>query len=117
MQKYDLDKGNWYVTEKVYGANFSIIYNGKEFRSGKRNSWVGSGDEFYNSASVVDDNKEFVEKIFKQICDKYRNVKFITIFGELCGGHYPHEDVEVNKEAKLVQRGVYYSPDNLFYAF
>ncbi len=44
-------------------------------------------------------------------------IESLTIFGEYFGGIYPHKDVKKNKLAKTIQKGVYYCPDNEFYAF
>ncbi len=35
----------------------------------------------------------------------------VLLYGELCGGGYPHPDVEPNPLVDLVQTGVYYSPN------
>ena len=41
----------------------------------------------------------------------------MTVFGEVCGGIYPHTDVPFDKTAYKVQKGVYYSPSNQWLAF
>lgn len=115
--RHGLYKGTWYVSEKVHGSNFSIIYNGEEYRCGKRSGWVGSKENFYNFEQVLEDNKECVHNIYEQCLELYPSLKFVTVFGELFGGLYPHKDVPENSNAKIVQKGVYYSPDNMFYAF
>ena len=111
LRRHKQDGGVWHVQEKVHGSNFSIIYNGSEFRSGRRNGWIGEGQSFYNSEVVLEENKEYVKKIFTLVQNKFLNVKFISVFGELCGGYYPHPDVEEDKTSTKVQRGVYYSPN------
>ena len=41
----------------------------------------------------------------------------MTIFGEVLGGSYPHPDVKPAKNALKVQKGIFYSPRNEYYAF
>jgi hypothetical protein len=44
-------------------------------------------------------------------------IERVLLFGELCGGRYPHPDVEPDARVEAVQTGVYYSPTIEFYAF
>jgi len=44
-------------------------------------------------------------------------VEQVAIFGEIIGGFYPHEEVKRNSKALKVQKGIFYSPNNEFYAF
>ena len=41
----------------------------------------------------------------------------LTIFNEIFGGSYPHQEVPVEKNALKVQKSVFYTPKNEFYAF
>jgi hypothetical protein len=41
----------------------------------------------------------------------------VLLFGELCGGRYPHPEVPPDARVEAVQTGVYYSPTIEFYAF
>ena len=41
----------------------------------------------------------------------------VLLFGELCGGRYPHPDVPPDPRVEAVQTGVWYSPTVEFYAF
>jgi Rnl2 family RNA ligase len=46
-----------------------------------------------------------------------RNLNHLHIYGELIGGGYPHADVHKQEDAQLVQKAIYYSSCNEFYAF
>lgn len=65
---------------------------------------------------VLEKHKNKVIQLFQHLAKDY-DLNTLTVFGELIGGGYPHKEVPVNKDAKLVQRGIYYSPGNEFFAF
>lgn len=111
---YDLE---YVVQEKVHGANLSFITNGKDIISAKRTELITDDENFYNSKYVQQKYESKVIQLYKLISEKYSDVKQVTIFGELFGGIYPHPNVEKINTAVFVQKGVYYSPDNDFYAF
>jgi Rnl2 family RNA ligase len=104
------------VQEKVHGANFSLIYNGRETLTAKRTGLIGENENFFNQKEVKERYATSLSLLFEHLVQK-ENIKTLTIFGELFGGGYPHPRVDVIKRAKLVQRGIYYSPQNEFYAF
>ncbi len=107
---------DYVVQEKTHGANLSIITNGKELTSAKRTELIADDENFYNSKSVLEKYKNKVIELFQHLSNDFE-LNTLTIFGELIGGDYPHKDVLINKEAKLVQRGIYYNPENVFFAF
>lgn len=112
--------GEWVVTEKVHGANFSFITDGKEVRVGKRTATIGPGDSFYSYERVLDRYKDKILDLFTSInkwCEAPDNIQYLNIFGELMGGGYPHEDVEQINNVSLVQNGIHYCPDQDFYMF
>jgi Rnl2 family RNA ligase len=111
---YDLE---YVVQEKVHGANLSFITNGKDIISAKRTELITDDENFYNSKYVKQKYESKVIQLYKLISEKYSDVKQVTIFGELFGGIYPHPNVEKVNTAVFVQKGIYYSPDNDFYAF
>jgi Rnl2 family RNA ligase len=45
------------------------------------------------------------------------NIQKIIIYGELCGGEYPHPEVEKLPQYQAIQTGVYYSNDIHFFVF
>jgi Rnl2 family RNA ligase len=119
--------GEWVVTEKIHGSNFSLWFDGKELKAAKRKGFLNEPHQFYNADVVMDANRLGIQKIWNIITlmrnqievqgEDVPELKSITIYGELFGGSYPHPDVPRNPHAKRVQEGVYYSPDNLLYAF
>lgn len=44
-------------------------------------------------------------------------MSLITVYGELFGGHYPHDSVSPVSGLKPVQTGIYYSPSLEFFVF
>ncbi|MGI6290865.1 MAG: RNA ligase, Rnl2 family [Bacteroidales bacterium] len=110
-------KLEYVVQEKVHGANLSFITNGKDIISAKRTELITDDENFYNSKYVQQNYESKVFQMYKLISEKYTDVKQITIFGELFGGIYPHPNVKKISTAIAVQKGIYYSPDNEFYAF
>ncbi|MGO3706888.1 MAG: RNA ligase family protein [Mesonia hippocampi] len=107
---------DYVVQEKTHGANLSFITNGKEVKSAKRTELIADDENFYNSKAVLEKHKDRVIELFWYLSKEFK-LNTLTIFGELIGGGYPHKDVPISKEAKLVQRGIYYSPENEFFAF
>lgn len=86
LQHYDdLIRETFVVTEKVDGANFSIIVkkNGEVFFA-KRSGIIGTGDNFYSYQEAMEDqNVQDLIKFAQEFCiDKQVNLQFI---GELFG--------------------------------
>ena len=106
----------WVVTCKIHGSNFSFWYDGTTHRNGKRTSLIAEGDNFYNCQQVIEDNQDKITQMYN-VLNLTKDTDTLTVFGELFGGTYPHPDVKRNTAATAVQKGIYYSPDNLFYAF
>lgn len=119
--------GEWVVTEKVHGSNFSMWYDGTELKGAKRSGFLVEPHSFFNADKVMAENKAGIERIFnililnhnQKVMQGIESVKpeVLTIYGEIFGGSYPHPDVSRVVGATRVQKGVYYHPDNLFYAF
>ncbi len=106
----------WCVTEKVHGSNFSMWYDGVEFRSAKRSCLIGDTENFCGSLKVVSENKDKVIAIYNDL-NLVPGTDVMAVYGEIFGGTYPHPNVEKAKNATQVQKGIFYSPENLFYAF
>ena len=118
-------KLEWIATEKIDGSNFSVYSNGLEIKFAKRTGFLHEEDWFYNYQSISLELSQKAHKIYNLIKSKDNNIKFIVIYGELCGGFYP-EDINnwkgpipsrINEkgvviiplEQRAVQEGVYYS--------
>ena len=109
-----LDKGEFVVQEKAHGANLSFWYDGKDLKSAKRSGFIK--DNFYDYMPVESKNRERVKKLYailkKEACD----FSELAVYGELVGGTYPHKDVEKDTSATRIQKGIFYTPHNEFYA-
>ncbi len=105
------------VQEKVHGANICFITDGKQITSAKRTELIFDDENFYNSKNVQLRYESKILQLFKLISEKYSDVSQVTVFGELFGGVYPHKEVNKIDSAVIVQKGIYYSPENDFYAF
>lgn len=113
----NLQHGEFVVQEKVHGANLTFITDGKEIQCAKRTDLLKSGEKFFNYERVRDRYREKIFETFKLVQKIEPEMDILYIFGELFGGNYPHPDVAKVPEAMKLQQGVYYSPDNDFYAF
>ena len=118
-------KLEWIATEKIDGSNFSVYSDGKEIKFAKRTGFLKDEEWFYNYQSISLELSQKANKVYNSLKSKNNNLKFIVIYGELCGGFYP-EDVNnwkgpipsrINEkgiviiplEKRAVQEGVYYS--------
>ncbi len=110
-------KVDWCVTEKVHGANFCfLIENNKSVYTAKRKEILNYDEDFFGFQLVLEKYREVIQALGKELLDKYY-VDRITIYGELFGGAYPHEDVPQDDRVQAIQTGVYYSPTINFYGF
>jgi Rnl2 family RNA ligase len=110
-----INNNDFVVQEKVHGANFSLITDGKDLKSAKRTSLLEDNDNFYNHTLIKELYYEKLLELFETVKTEYPETESITVFGELFGGSYP--DVEQARGAFKVQKGVFYAPYNEFYAF
>ena len=118
-------KLEWIATEKIDGSNFSVYSNGKEIKFAKRTGFLEDEDWFYNYQSISLELSQKAHNIYNSLKIKNNDIKFIVLYGELCGGFYP-EDINnwkgpipsrINEkgvviiplEQRAVQEGVYYS--------
>lgn len=106
------------VQEKVHGANLSYITtDGQHFVGAKRRGLIGEEEQFYNYKTILQNLQGKFSAIWEELKLQHPEMEQLTIFGEVIGGSYPHKEVEKTKGAMKVQKGVFYSPDNLFLAF
>lgn len=118
IQGHGFWEDEYLVQEKVHGANLSFwSRNGTDFYIAKRNGPIEEGANFYNAELILNENRFKLQEIWEHLKTDFPNLSQLNIFGEVFGGNYPHPDVPKNKVALKVQKGVFYSPDNLFYAF
>lgn len=69
---------DFFVTEKIHGANFAFYWDGSEVRVASRNQFVDGG--FYGCKEVV----ERVKPKFVKMCKTLMSTDLI-MYGELCG--------------------------------
>ena len=109
-----LTKGEFVVQEKAHGANFSFWYDGNELKSGKRTGFIT--DDFYDYKPVEEKCQDKVKQLYSLLKQMDYDVDVLIIYGELIGGTYPHQDVKKDTSATRIQKGIFYSPHNEFYA-
>ena len=105
------------VQEKVHGANTSFLCDGEEVRFAKRTAILEENEQFYDYPELLERYKERVPKLFANIKAKYPDVMHVSVFGEMFGGRYPHNEVKAKHKVGLIQKGVFYTPEHEFYAF
>jgi Rnl2 family RNA ligase len=108
--------------EKIHGTNFSFITDGMDISSCRRSAILKPDESFYSSQKILSTHKDKILSLFvetkKYIKNKYnQDIIQIQLYGELYGGIYPNAGIEIIKDAKIVQKGVYYSNSNEFSAF
>ncbi|MDJ1497981.1 RNA ligase family protein [Cytophagaceae bacterium DM2B3-1] len=114
-----IQKAEWVVTEKLHGANFCVVLTAQEIQYAKRKEILLPEDDFFGYQDLV----EKLEGKFLEIQDLLQKKGLLKaeetalLYGELCGGGYPHPDIEPNPLVDLVQSGIYYSPNIEFCIF
>jgi Rnl2 family RNA ligase len=111
-----LEKVSWVVTEKVHGANFSFVHENGSFKFAKRKAYLSWNDDFFGFQWVVNQLETKIIRLFEDLSTQISGSKFV-VYGELFGGKYPHEAVEVVPNVHAIQTGVYYAPNIHFCAF
>ncbi|GAA6764879.1 hypothetical protein AAFH68_08130 [Flavobacterium sp. CGRL1] len=112
----DMNKLKWVVTEKVHGANFSFVYQNKNLQFAKRKDLLKWNDDFFGFQSVISKIETQIISLFEQLSFDFKADKYI-VYGELFGGHYPHQNVVPQPNVQAIQTGVYYTPEISFCAF
>ena len=107
----------WMASEKIHGANSGLVCDGEEVRMSKKTALIGKTENFFGATKLLEKYKSDALGIFEALKLEYKNIKTITIFGELFGGSYPHKDIKSSNHAKKVQKGIFYTPYNEFLVF
>ena len=118
VKKEGLGGGEWIVGEKIHGANFSFWCTETEYRCARRTDFIPDDEvKSFNKADVIlDKHRDRLNMLLNHLKVKY-NFEVMTVYGELAGGSYPHDEVPKNPQAVRVQKGVHYAPFNFFYGF
>ena len=107
----------WVVQEKVHGTNTSFLCDGNDVKFAKRTSILGDDEKFYDYQEILEEYRDKVMSLYHRVCQFHEGVESISVFGELCGGVYPHPDVQRIGRLTLIQKGVFYTPGHEFYGF
>lgn len=111
------------VTEKIHGSNSQIRFDActGEFSYGSRNHYLEEEEKFYNVQGCFDRLREdvllFAKGLSSDLQALGQKLSAVTLYGEVFGGSYPHEDVVKDRNAIKVQKGVFYCPRNEWAAF
>ncbi|KRD05382.1 2'-5' RNA ligase [Flavobacterium sp. Root901] len=112
----NMNRLKWVVTEKIHGANFSFIYQNRNLNFAKRKEILKWNDDFFGFQAVINKTETQIISLFEQLSIDFKADKYI-IYGELFGGHYPHQVIVPEPNLQAIQTGVYYSPSINFCAF
>lgn len=111
IQEQGLSDGEWVVTEKIHGANFSVHYDGETVRFAKRSGFIGDDENFMGCQTI----KDYLNNLIKAVYQHFDDDSTLSIYGEICGGYY--NDRSNNPYCVRVQKEVKYHPDNRFLVF
>lgn len=78
-------KQDWYVTEKIHGANFSYWSDGEEVKVASRSQFVDAN--FMGANKAIERYMESAKKVANDIIKHYNVIEYVVIFGELFGGN------------------------------
>jgi Rnl2 family RNA ligase len=108
---------DWVVTEKVHGANYALVTDGRLVRAAKRKALLAPGEAFFGHEAVLASSQGPVLALFARLRAELPGLERLAVHGELYGGAYPHPQVPAVPGVQAVQTGVYYAPDIRFCAF
>jgi len=114
ISEYGFDEGEFVVQEKAHGANLSFWYDGAEMKCGKRSSFIK--DNFYDFEKVAEKYKKYMTQLYDTLKTDGHSFDILTLYGELIGGTYPHDDIKKDTSSTRIQKGIFYTPHNEFYA-
>jgi Rnl2 family RNA ligase len=110
--------GVWVATEKVHGAQVVVGTDGTAVRVGKRKSWLQPHDSFFGWQLLRTQLEVAALAVFSSIMTtSHARPSMVRLYGELFGGHYPHESVSAVSGAAPVQTGIWYAPEVGFMLF
>lgn len=110
-------KLKWVVTEKIHGANFCILTNGQQVKFAKRKALLKPSEDFFAYQTIQQELRDKAIAIFDLVKQQVPTIEYISLYGELFGGAYPHGNITPNPNFQPIQTGVYYSTNIEFSAF
>lgn len=120
LMERGFNEHEWCVMEKIHGANTQLIYDGEldEFQYGKRTSFLTKNDNFFHLQDEIEPIKEKLKALYNYLKEEqYPYLKAVTIYGEIFGGSYPVQGIEIDHSSSRVQKEVLYHPSNKWKAF
>jgi Rnl2 family RNA ligase len=106
----------WFATEKVHGSNFSVMCNNTTGQSVisycRRGDVLKENEPFFSWKNAMNKLKDNFDGLFKCLTEEKKS-SIVQVYGELHGGIYP----DMKSVGKMVQKGIYYSPDNEYIVF
>lgn len=112
-----LEKTRWVVTEKIHGAHFCVVTDGSALTAASRKHLLAPGESFFEYQRVLKRLQAQIYQLFALARSLYPQLTWLSIYGELFGGGYPHPEVVPVAGLQPIQTGVYYAPDIEFCAF
>lgn len=112
-----LEKTPWVVTEKIHGANFCFVLDGRTLLCANRKHVLGQDEDFFQYQVIVEQLQEMLWQVYQLTKASFPQMSRASIYGELFGGSYPHPDVPPDLSVQPVQTGVWYAPSLTFSAF
>lgn len=87
VEELGYDKGQYVVTEKVHGANFSFhIFKAEDgvvnIKCAKRSGWIEEDEKFFNYKTVLEKYKDSLLSVYDSL-----DVNTLSIYGEIYGGN------------------------------
>jgi len=116
-----LARVEWVATEKIHGANLSLLTDGVRVRAAKRKAILDPGDDFFAHRAILERLAPALRALFARVAAGEGGVGdrigTLLVHGEIFGGGYPHPDVAPVGGVRPVQSGVWYTPGVEFLAF
>ncbi|UQA59107.1 RNA ligase family protein [Polyangium aurulentum] len=110
-------RAEWIVTEKIHGANFCFVTDGREVRCAKRKAFLADDEDFFGHRALQARYASGVLEVLARAKERAKGAAYVFVYGELFGGGYPHPDVPPVPGVEPVQTGCWYSPGIEFCAF
>ncbi|CAE7575065.1 REL1 [Symbiodinium sp. CCMP2456] len=102
--------GDWCVTEKIHGANFSVhVERSGALRCAKRTAFLKEHEDFFGHYRMLSRYRAKFLGLAREVFEN-TETSSVALFGELCGGKYPHKEVPEEPHTRPVQTGVWYNP-------
>lgn len=109
-QGHASDDVMWCAREKIHGTNFSMWYDGTEFKVARRSGFMAWDTSFYDQCTIQKRYEKCIKNMYQYLVetDRMDNAEFeLAVYGEYAG---------VMSTGKRIQTGIEYG-DQDFYVF